>query len=386
MGGLNGNEQSQEKEPALAGSNSSMGAAMRDSSSERECSATSSVSLPSIVKSGSGASADPSNAEVAAVIAFNFFSSTGIVSANKLVFNAGFTYATTLTFVHFVSTFVGLLLLARMGMYVPKRLDIRKASKLALAGMGFVVFSNLSLQYNSVGFYQVMKHMTVVGVVIIEALLFRKFLAREFWGAISCVCIGVVITGATDFKLNLVGTIYAILNILCTSFYQIWCGSLQKSLDANPLQLQLYIAPLSALFIIPVVPLFDNWFPGSPDSIFNVVITQSLLRNIILTGVLALCVNISIFLLIGKTSAVTYNIAGNGKTAFLLTADFLFFGRPFLVSNIIGLGTTLFGVIWYTRLKLKEREESKKIQLQDESLKSQASRIAQDQRATKLDC
>lgn len=334
--------------------------AARDASSERECSATSSVQLPSLSRSSSQASADPSNAEVAAVVAFNFFSSTGIVSANKLVFDGGFSFATTLTLFHFLSTFVGLLLLARFRVFQPKRLDLRKATKLAMAGMGFVVFSNLSLQHNSVGFYQVMKHMTVVGVVIIEALMFRKFLPRMFWGAITCVCVGICITGATDFKLNLVGTIYAICNILCTSFYQIWCSSLQKSLEANPLQLQLYIAPLSAILILPIVPIFDNWVPASETSIFHVHLSETLVRNILLTGVLALCVNISIFLLIGKTSAVTYNIAGNGKTAFLLAMDFIYFGKPFLLSNVIGLATTLFGVVWYTRLKLQEREDNKR--------------------------
>jgi solute carrier family 35, member E3 len=293
--------------------------------------------------------------DVAAVIAFNFFSSTGIVSANKLVFNKGFGFATTLTFIHFVCTFLGLLLLARLGLFVPKRLDIRKASNLALAGMGFVVFSNLSLQYNSIGFYQVMKHMTVVGVIIIEAVAFGKYLPRVFYGAIVCMCIGVCVTGATDFKLNLTGTVYALLNILCTSFYQIWCGSLQKSLGANPLQLQLYIAPLSAIFIIPVVPLLDNWRPSSPDSIFSFAFNVPVLQSIAFTGLLALCVNISIFLLIGKTSAVTYNVVGNAKTAFLLAADFLIFGRPFLISNFAGLVITFTGVVWYTQLKLSTR-------------------------------
>lgn len=198
-----------------------------------------------------------------------------------------------------------------------------------------------------------------MGVVIIEAVLFRKYLPRSFIGSITCICIGVTITGATDFKLNLLGTIYALLNILCTSFYQIWCGNLQKSLEANPLQLQLYIAPLSALLIIPVVPMFDNWSPFKEDSILNFPMTQSTVVSILITGVLALCVNISIFLLIGKTSPVTYNVAGNGKTAFLLALDFLVFGRPFQLANVIGLTTTLAGVIWYTRLKLKEREERK---------------------------
>lgn len=311
-------------------------------------------------KAESPVSKEPTTREVASVIAFNFFSSTGIVSANKLVYEAGFHFGATLTFIHFVCTTLGLLLLARTGAFTPKRLDVRKAMKLAVAGMGFVVFSNLSLQYNSVGFYQVMKHMTVVGVIIIEAVYFRKFLPWRFLGALATMCTGVIITGTTDFKLNMVGTMFAIANILCTSFYQIWCGSLQKSLDANPLQLQLYIAPLSALAIIPVVPMFDNYSLTSPDSIFHFVPTANNVSAILFTGALALCVNISIFLVIGKTSAVTYNVVGNGKTAFLFAVDFLVFGRPFEPTNVFGMTLTLCGVIWYTQLKLKARADAEK--------------------------
>lgn len=303
---------------------------------------------------------EPSTREVIAVIAFNFFSSTGIVSANKVVFESGFKYGATLTFIHFVCTTIGLLILAKLGVFTPKKLDIRKALKLAVAGMGFVVFSNLSLQYNSVGFYQVMKHMTVVGVIIIEAIVFRKYLPNIFLGALATMCTGVLITGTTDFKLNYVGTLFALANILCTSFYQIWCGSLQRSLEANPLQLQLYIAPLSALSIIPIMPIFDNYSLTSPDSIFHFVPTQFNVSAILFTGLLALCVNISIFLVIGKTSAVTYNVVGNGKTAFLFCVDFIFFGRPFAPTNVFGMGTTLAGVVWYTQLKLKARAEADK--------------------------
>lgn len=303
---------------------------------------------------------EPSTREVAAFIAFNFFSSTGIVSANKLVYEGGFMFATTLTFIHFVCTTIGLLLLARFGVFTPKRLDVRKALKLAVAGMGFVVFSNLSLQHNTIGFYQVMKHMTVVGVVIIEAVFFRKYLPSSFLLALATMCTGVIITGTTDFGVNFLGTMYALANICCTSFYQIWCGSLQKSLEANPLQLQLYIAPLSALCIIPLMPIFDNYNLTDPKSIFYFQPTVNNLSAIMFTGVLALCVNVSIFLVIGKTSAVTYNVVGNGKTAFLFVIDFLVFHRPFEPANVFGMALTLTGVIWYTQLKLKARAEAEK--------------------------
>lgn len=301
--------------------------------------------------------ADPTTAEVASCIAFNFFSSTGIVSANKSVFQDGFSFATTLTFIHFVCTTIGLLVLARLSVFTPKPLDIRKAAKLAVSGMGFVVFSNLSLQHNSVGFYQVMKHMTIVGVVIIEALLWRKYLSRDLVLPISVMCTGIIFMGLTDFKLNLKGTLFAVLNIIFTSFYQIWCGSLQKSLEADPLQLQLYIAPLSALFIMPIVPLLDNYSMTDKESIMFFEPTSQKLAKILFTGTLALCVNISIFLVIGKTSPVTYNVVGNGKTAFLLCLDFLLFGRPFKLNNFFAMVITLVGVIWYTQRKMRPKPE-----------------------------
>lgn len=257
-------------------------------------------------------------------------------------------------------TTLGLLLLARLGVFTIKRLDVRKALKLAIAGMGFVVFSNLSLQHNSIAFYQVMKHMTVVGVVIIEALFFKKYLPRQFLLALGAMCTGVLITGTTDFQLNFVGTMFALANILSTSFYQIWCGSLQKSLEANPLQLQLYIAPLSAISLIPFLPIFDDYSLTSPDSIFRFVPTVKSASAILVTGALALCVNVSIFLVIGKTSAVTYNVVGNGKTAFLFCVDYLVFWRPFDPANVFGMALTLCSVIWYTQLKLKARAEAEK--------------------------
>lgn len=296
--------------------------------------------------------------EVLCAIAFNFFSSTGIVSANKKVYGDGFGFPTTLTFIHFVSTTLGLLILARLRVFSPKPLDIRKAAKLAVAGMGFVVFSNLSLMYNSVGFYQVMKHMTIVGVIVLEILIWRKYLSRDLVLPVLVMCTGITITGMTDFKQNWTGTMFALLNILSTSFYQIWCKNLQKSLEADPLQLQLYIAPLQALFILPVVPIFDNYRIADPNSIFWVEPTQSMVAKIMLTAALALCVNISIFLVIGKTSAVTYNVVGNGKTAFLLCVDFVFFGRPFEPKNFFGMVLTLMGVIWYTQRKMKPRPEN----------------------------
>lgn len=259
--------------------------------------------------------------KTAAAMALNFLSSTGIVVTNKLAMDRyGFRFATTLTLFHFFATYVLLLLAAAVGVFEKKVLPLRETAKLAAGSMGFVVLTNLSLQHNSVGFYQVMKVMTTPTVVVIEALVYAKVLDWGLRAALVPVCLGVVATAATDFRLNAVGAAYAIAGVLVTSFYQIGAGTLQRSLDCSALQLQLYTAPLSAAFIIPFVPLFDDWRPSSPKSIWEYEFGVGNLSVLVLTGVLAFLVNVSIFLVIGRSSAVSYNTLGHFKTCFILVS------------------------------------------------------------------
>ncbi|KAK1861719.1 hypothetical protein I4F81_004299 [Pyropia yezoensis] len=297
--------------------------------------------------------------KTAAAMALNFFSSTGIVVANKLAMDRyGFRFATTLTLFHFIATYVLLLLAAAVGVFEKKALPLRETAKLAAGSMGFVVLTNLSLQHNSVGFYQVMKVMTTPTVVVIEALVYAKMLDWDLRAALVPVCLGVVATAATDFRLNAVGAAYAIAGVLVTSFYQIGAGTLQRSLDCSALQLQLYTAPMSAVFIVPFVPLFDDWRPSSLHSIWEYEFGVGNLSVLALTGVLAFLVNVSIFLVIGRSSAVSYNTLGHFKTCFILVSDFVLFGRPLNVRSAAGILMTMGGVFWYTHLKLdKARRE-----------------------------
>jgi solute carrier family 35 protein E3 len=293
----------------------------------------------------------------AGTMALNFFSSTSIVVANKYAMDSlGFHFGSSLTLFHFLSTSALLYLTAHcLGLFERKSCDLRKVAKLAAGAAGFVVLTNLSLQYNSIGFYQVMKVMTTPTIVVIEAVFYQKHLENRLKVALLPVCLGVVLTTTTDFRLNLTGTLIAIAGVLVTSLYQIWSGTLQRSLQLNALQLQYYTSPLSALFLTPFVPLLDNWRPNNPDSIFYYEFTIHRLVVILATGILAFLVNVSIFMVIGRTSPVTYNVLGHAKTAVIIASDFLFFGRPKDVRNMAGVVLTMVGVVWYTHLKLQDQ-------------------------------
>lgn len=114
------------------------------------------------------------NRRVAAGLLVNLLSSICIVFVNKWIYvHYGFPNM-TLTLVHFVVTWLGLHICHKMDVFAPKRLPLRRIVLLALSFCGFVAFTNLSLQNNSIGTYQLAKAMTTPVIILIQTTYYRK--------------------------------------------------------------------------------------------------------------------------------------------------------------------------------------------------------------------
>lgn len=100
---------------------------------------------------------------VALLILFNLSVNVSIVLVNKYVFDIfEFRYATTLTALHFGCTAVGLDIMGKyFGVFKPKPVPLRDIAPIAVAYAFSIPLSNLSLAYNSVGFYQMVSRMAV---------------------------------------------------------------------------------------------------------------------------------------------------------------------------------------------------------------------------------
>ena len=107
-------------------------------------------------------------------IVLNLTSAISIVFLNKLIYlHYGFP-SMTLTLTHFLTTSLGLFLCAKMDIFSPKSLSLLKVLPLSVSFCGFVVFTNLSLQFNTIGTYQLAKAMTTPVIMVIQALFYGK--------------------------------------------------------------------------------------------------------------------------------------------------------------------------------------------------------------------
>ncbi len=98
----------------------------------------------------------------------NLISSVAIIQLNKYIYvNYGYPNM-SLTCLHFIVTFLGLTVLAKLGIFRIKKVPIIKMLPMSVSFCGFVVLTNFSLQYNSIGTYQCLKALTTPIVVLIS--------------------------------------------------------------------------------------------------------------------------------------------------------------------------------------------------------------------------
>lgn len=67
--------------------------------------------------------------------------------------------------------------------------------------------------------------------------------------------------------------------------------------------------------------------------------------------VLALGVNISNYLVLGKTSPLTYQVLGHLKTILILVLGFVTFNKTIDFRNVIGIVIAMVGVVAYTEVR-----------------------------------
>jgi len=190
-------------------------------------------------------------------MALNFTTSVLIIWANKIAFNAGFNFTVSLTTLHFTFTFVGLEIGSRYGLFDKKALSIISVVPISLAFCGFVVFNNLSLQYNAVGIYQLLKVLTTPTIIVLQHTLYKQVL--PFWQIISLVpvCVGVALATVTSIEVNFWGLVFGGAGIISTSLYQIWVKKEQESLQCTSPQLLYYQSAVSGVMLCCLVPFME---------------------------------------------------------------------------------------------------------------------------------
>ncbi|KAJ8616037.1 hypothetical protein MRB53_035409 [Persea americana] len=274
-------------------------------------------------------------------------SSVAIVICNKaLISTLEFPFATTLTSWHLMVTFCTLHVAQRFNFFEPKSIDLKTVMLFGILNGVSIGFLNLSLGFNSIGFYQMTKLAIIPFTVLLETVFLKKQFSQKIKLSLLLLLLGVGIASITDLQLNLLGSILSVLAIATTCVGQIMTNTIQKKLNVSSTQLLYHSAPFQAAILFVSGPLVDQRL--THKSVFAYKYSPLVVIFIVLSCLIAVSVNFSTFLVIGKTSPVTYQVLGHLKTCLILTFGYTLLHDPFNERNIIGISIAILGMAFYS--------------------------------------
>ncbi|KAK2404349.1 UDP-rhamnose/UDP-galactose transporter 6 [Trifolium repens] len=283
----------------------------------------------------------------AAAWMFNVVTSVGIIIVNKALMGGyGFSFATTLTGLHFVTTTIMTVVLRMLGYVQPSHLPLSELLKFVFFANFSIVGMNVSLMWNSVGFYQIAKLSMIPVSCLLEVCLDKIRYSRDTKLSIGVVLLGVGVCTVTDVSVNMKGFVAAFIAVWSTSLQQYYVHYLQRKYSLSSFNLLGHTAPAQAGSLLLLGPFLDYWLTNNRVDQYAYDVPSTMF--ILLSCTIAVGTNLSQFICIGRFTAVSFQVLGHMKTILVLIMGFFFFGREGLnLHVVIGMIIAVVGMMWY---------------------------------------
>eukprot|EP00894_Picocystis_sp_ML_P001228 jgi/Pico_ML_1/51745/g309.t1 len=213
-------------------------------------------------------------------------------------------------------------------------------------------FCNSAYIYLSVSFIQMLKALMPVIVYSIGVAAKLEGFDSTKMANMAVISIGVAVASYGELNFNLTGVIMQLMGLVAEASRLVLVQILltSKGLKLNPITSIYYISPCSFVFLI--LPfIFVELGPMLQTMKMQGVSVDPVLM--VENGLVAFGLNIAVFLLIGKTSALTLNIAGVLKDWLLIGLSSWIFGAPVTPLNLEGYTIAFAAVCYYNHSKLR---------------------------------
>lgn len=235
--------------------------------------------------------------------------------------------------------------------------------KIGFFGVASIALMNYNLKCNSVGFYQLSKLCNIPVLVIYKFFFLHQKTPSSILFSLTLLLIGIAFFSINDVELNFIGTIVAIFAVITTCASQTMTHTFQAQYNISGTQLN-HLSVYSEFLFGLIASLFIEFFGES--GIIHHQFYPKELALIFLSGINAICVNMSTYVLIGRAGPITYQVVGHVKTILIFIVG-LFIFPPTHESNsqflkkIIGLVISMVGVILYTYFKMNDNTQGVKV-------------------------
>lgn len=285
--------------------------------------------------------------------------SSGQIFFNKWVLSSkeiGFPYPLGLTLMHMVFSsilcFIVIKVLKLIKLQDGMTPEIYVSSVFPIGAMFAMTLwlGNTAYLYISVAFAQMLKAIMPVAVFLLGAAVGLEVLSCKMFLIMSVISFGVLVASYGEINVNWVGVVYQMGGVIGEALRLIFMEILlkRKGLKLNPITMMYYVSPCSTLCLfIPWIFLEKPKMESTTNWKFDPVIMS-------LNALCTFALNVSVFLVISHTSALTIRVAGVVKDwVVVLLSALLFADTKLTTINLFGYGVAIAGVAAYNNYKIK---------------------------------
>ena len=284
--------------------------------------------------------------------------SAGVILYNKYILTSfGFPFPVTLTMIHMAFCSVLAFVIVRV-LKVVKGVNMTRdayVQKILPVGFLFAIvlwLGNSAYVYLSVAFIQMVKALMPCVVYLVGVAFKVESFKTRVMANMVAIAVGVAVASYGELNFHAFGFALLMASIACEAVRVV---SIQLLLTAADIKLNsvttlYYVSPACFAFLtVPFVFLELPRLLTADDVNVNPAV---LLSN----ATLAFALNVSVYLLIGKTSALTMNVAGVIKDWILIFISSMLFDAPISALQLWGYLLAFAAVCYYNYTKFKERE------------------------------
>ncbi|KAL5222893.1 hypothetical protein ABZP36_027606 [Zizania latifolia] len=304
--------------------------------------------------------------------------SSGQIFFNKWVLSSkeiNFPYPVALTLLHMVFSSVVCFAITKVFKIVKieegMTTDMYVSSVLPIGAMFAMTLwlGNSAYLYISVAFAQMLKAIMPVAVFLLGAAFGLEEMSCKMLAIMSVISIGVIVASVGEITIIWVGVVYQMGGVVAEALRLIFIEIFlkKKGVRLNLISMMYYVSPCSALCLF--IPWLFLEKPKMDESVSWSFPPFTLFLNCMCTFIL----NLSVFLVISRTSALTARVTGVVRdwTVVLLSAA-IFADTQLTFINIVGYAIAIAGVVAYNNHKLKVKPQGNGPQVDDSKVNSES--------------
>ena len=149
----------------------------------------------------------------------------------------------------------------------------------------------------------------------------------------------------TDVAVSGAGLLVAAVSVVSSGLQQLLCGAVQRKHKLQSHQLLANTAPVQGAMLIVLGPPIDYLITGS--KVTQYAWTPAAAAVLGASCAVAVLVNVSQFMCLGRFSAVTFQVLGHTKTVLVLLISWLALREPMSGRKLLGMALAVAGMVAY---------------------------------------